>query len=170
MQEETDRVAAMSPEERRKHKQQQRKEAAKAKKREEEAAEREAAAAADSTAAKDKAGKKPAASKRSVRIRIHTVVLPSNTCSVPCAPRTACMIKDCGHLTDGCSDPEPAILTGFGIILQEGGPGSRRCTAGGRQRPAGRGYQAAGEAQAARRQPVRSQTCISLERHHSIAT
>lgn len=66
MQEETDRVAAMSPEERRKHKQQQRKEAAKAKKREEEVAEREAAAAADSAAAKDKAGKKPAASKRSV--------------------------------------------------------------------------------------------------------
>jgi predicted GIY-YIG superfamily endonuclease len=66
LQEENERVAAMSLEERRKHKQQQRKEAAKAKKREEEAAEKEAAAAADNAAAKDKAGKKPAVSKRSV--------------------------------------------------------------------------------------------------------
>lgn len=85
MQEETDRVAAMSLEERRKHKQQQRKEAARAKKREEEAAEKESAAAADSAAAKDKAGKKPAASKRSARIWVLcNWNYFSITCRMPC--------------------------------------------------------------------------------------
>ncbi len=63
VQEESDRVEAMSAEERRKHKQQQRKEAAKQKKKEDEARAKEAAAA--EAAAKEKAAaKKPAAAKR----------------------------------------------------------------------------------------------------------